>query len=216
MALAPQANPDFTSETILKRYRPLSRHNIGGYETTYGHMNDWMKVSRDGVPVTMSDNNWHNLKQSEQKNHDIQFKKAFSNLSSKIAYRHPNPGNPRQRQGRIGGSWRHIKEVLGHGGSRVVYVDGLISVYDSDNFNQALTSQVPLMPHIKNKVSPQTEEVGESVNYHNSCGDFDTWNRFEIPPVQAASPSYQDGDLARKMGLNVSPKYKGFYRYGAK
>jgi len=30
----------------------------------------------------------------------------------------------RLRQGRIGGSWRHIKEVLGHGGSRVVYVDG--------------------------------------------------------------------------------------------
>ena len=30
----------------------------------------------------------------------------------------------RLRQGRIGGSWRHIKEVLGHGGSRVCYVDG--------------------------------------------------------------------------------------------
>lgn len=35
------------------------------------------------------------------------------------------------------------------------------------------------------------------------------------PSVQGASPSYQDGDVARKMGLNVSPKYKGFYRYGA-
>ncbi|XP_061183094.1 uncharacterized protein LOC134238279 isoform X3 [Saccostrea cucullata] len=200
MALAPQPNPDFTSETILRRYRPLSRHNIGGYETTYGNMNDWMKVSRNGVPVTMSDNNWHNLKKSEQKEHDLQFKKAFSNLTNKIAYRYPNPGNPRQRQGRIGGSWRHIKEVLGHGGSRVVYVDGLISVYDSENFNQALTSQVPMMPHIKNKVSPETKPVGESVNY---------------PPVQPASPSYQGGDVARKMGLNVSPKYKGFYRYGA-
>ncbi|XP_061183095.1 uncharacterized protein LOC134238279 isoform X4 [Saccostrea cucullata] len=195
MALAPQPNPDFTSETILRRYRPLSRH-----KTTYGNMNDWMKVSRNGVPVTMSDNNWHNLKKSEQKEHDLQFKKAFSNLTNKIAYRYPNPGNPRQRQGRIGGSWRHIKEVLGHGGSRVVYVDGLISVYDSENFNQALTSQVPMMPHIKNKVSPETKPVGESVNY---------------PPVQPASPSYQGGDVARKMGLNVSPKYKGFYRYGA-
>ena len=38
---------------------------------------------------------------------------------------------------------------------------------------------------------------------------------FTDPPVQGASPSYQDGDVARKMGLNVSPKYKGFYRYGA-
>lgn len=38
---------------------------------------------------------------------------------------------------------------------------------------------------------------------------------FLDPSVQGASPSYQDGDVARKMGLNVSPKYKGFYRYGA-
>lgn len=41
---------------------------------------------------------------------------------------------------------------------------GLISVYDSENFNQALTSQVPMMPHIKNKVSPEATQVGESVN----------------------------------------------------
>ncbi|XP_055997272.1 uncharacterized protein LOC130047074 isoform X6 [Ostrea edulis] len=210
MALAPQANPDFTSETILKRYRPLSRHNIGGYETTYGHMNDWMKVSRDGVPVTMSDNNWHNLKQSEQKNHDIQFKKAFSNLSSKIAYRHPNPGNPRQRQGRIGGSWRHIKEVLGHGGSRVVYVD---DPYIPEGPGRRISFS-PTRAYFDPFIPLGTSAVESP--YHNSCGDFDTWNRFEIPPVQAASPSYQDGDLARKMGLNVSPKYKGFYRYGAK
>lgn len=41
---------------------------------------------------------------------------------------------------------------------------GLISVYDTENFNQALTSQVPLMPHIKNKVSPEAGQVGESVH----------------------------------------------------
>ena len=35
----------------------------------------------------------------------------------------------RERQGRIGGSWRHIKEVLGHGGSRVVFVDGKSEVF---------------------------------------------------------------------------------------
>lgn len=193
----PNSAQNFTPAYLWSDFDPPG---LRRERTTYGHMNDWMKVSRNGVPVTMSDNNWHNLKQSEQKEHDIQFKKAFNNLTSKIAYRYPNPGNPRQRQGRIGGSWRHIKEVLGHGGSRVVYVDGLISVYDSENFNQALTSQVPMMPHIKNKVSSEATQVGESVNY---------------PSVQGASPSYQDGDVARKMGLNVSPKYKGFYRYGA-
>ncbi|XP_062576394.1 uncharacterized protein LOC134238279 isoform X5 [Saccostrea cucullata] len=152
----PASAQSFTPAYLWSDFEPPG---VRRERTTYGNMNDWMKVSRNGVPVTMSDNNWHNLKKSEQKEHDLQFKKAFSNLTNKIAYRYPNPGNPRQRQGRIGGSWRHIKEVLGHGGSRVVYVDD--------------------------------------------------------PPVQPASPSYQGGDVARKMGLNVSPKYKGFYRYGA-
>ena len=41
---------------------------------------------------------------------------------------------------------------------------GLISVYDTENFNQALTSQVPMMPHIKNKMSPEAGQVGESVH----------------------------------------------------
>uniref|UniRef100_K1R3K9 Uncharacterized protein n=1 Tax=Magallana gigas TaxID=29159 RepID=K1R3K9_MAGGI len=228
----PNSAQNFTPAYLWSDFDPPG---LRRERTTYGHMNDWMKVSRNGVPVTMSDNNWHNLKQSEQKEHDIQFKKAFNNLTSKIAYRYPNPGNPRQRQGRIGGSWRHIKEVLGHGGSRVVYVDGLISVYDSENFNQALTSQVPMMPHIKNKVSPEATQVGESVNYPYSPEGpgrrlmfsptrayFDPFTPLgsscvepSYPSVQGASPSYQDGDVARKMGLNVSPKYKGFYRYGA-
>ena len=42
----------------------------------------------------------------------------------------------RLRQGRIGGSWRHIKEVLGHGGSRVVYVDGWYSIRTSNNVKE--------------------------------------------------------------------------------
>ena len=35
-----------------------------------------------------------------------------------------------------------------------------------------------------------------------------------VPPVAHNGPSYTDGDVARKMGINVSPQYKGFYRYG--
>ena len=34
--------------------------------------------------------------------------------------------------GRIGGSWRHIREVLGYTGSQVCFVDGLVSVYDKE------------------------------------------------------------------------------------
>nr|XP_022340246.1 uncharacterized protein LOC111134935 isoform X2 [Crassostrea virginica] len=187
----PASAQNFTPAYLWRDFEPPG---IRRERTTYGNMNDWMKVSRDGVPVTMSDNNWHNLKKNEQKEHDLQFKKAFNNLTSKIAYRYPNPGNPRQRQGRIGGSWRHIKEVLGHGGSRVVYVDD------------------PYSP----------EGPGRRLSFSPTRAYFDPFtplgsSSFEpsYPPVQGASPSYQDGDVARKMGLNVSPKYKGFYRYGA-
>jgi len=31
----------------------------------------------------------------------------------------------RLRHGRAGGSWRHVKEVLQAGGSRIVFVDGM-------------------------------------------------------------------------------------------
>lgn len=54
---------------FLIRNEIINFHHISSkpilciFRTTYGHMNDWMKVSRNGVPVTMSDNNWHNLKQ---------------------------------------------------------------------------------------------------------------------------------------------------------
>lgn len=30
----------------------------------------------------------------------------------------------RERHGNVGGSWRHIREVLGYGGSQLVFVDG--------------------------------------------------------------------------------------------
>jgi len=202
MAMSPQGNT-FTSQTILDRYRPSSRHKIGAYETTYGHMNDWMKMQRQsgpGLPVTMSDSNFQEILKSQSKEHDMQFQKSYNKLTSKIAYRYPNPGMPRQRQGRIGGSWRHIKEVLGHGGSRVVYVDGLISVYDTENFNQTLNAQVPMMPHVRSQVAPDIPAPEPA--------------KVQFPPVANQSSPYTDGDVARKMGLNVSPKYKGFYRYG--
>lgn len=48
---------------IINYHHISSKPIICIFRTTYGHMNDWMKVSRNGVPVTMSDNNWHNLKQ---------------------------------------------------------------------------------------------------------------------------------------------------------
>ncbi|XP_076439987.1 uncharacterized protein LOC143279744 [Babylonia areolata] len=44
-------------------------------------------------------------------------------------------GPPRLRHGRQGGSWRHVKEVLQAGGNRIVFVDGQISVKDTQDLD---------------------------------------------------------------------------------
>ena len=177
--------------------------------TTYGYMNDWthFRDVNSGVPQTIADTNYKNVQNDE---HDVLYNKTYADLTSKIAYRHPNPGVPRQRQGRIGGSWRHIKEVLGHGGSRVVYVDGLISVYDQENFNQHLNAQLPFRPHLKKTLyAPTRHDYTKQVI--NST--YNPWEDSEgkvgrLPPVAASDP-----DLQRKLNIQNSPKYKGFYHY---
>lgn len=181
-------------------------------KTTYGHMNEWHRMKQaGGVPVTLSDGNWNNPQQarvSSTIHNDLQFGKAYADLTSQVAYRYPNPGVPRVRQGRIGGSWRHIKEVLGHGGSRVVYVDGLISIYDQENFNQSLHAQSPSRPHIKkNMFGPGSNRIG--VKWPETPGEG-----VQLPNIaETVQYKHVDPDVARKLGLQTSDKYKGFYRY---
>ncbi|XP_076114776.1 uncharacterized protein LOC143082808 isoform X1 [Mytilus galloprovincialis] len=174
--------------------------------TTYGYMNSWtnLRDAPSGVPQTIGDTNYKNAQKDE---HDVLYNKTYADLTSKIAYRHPNPGVPRQRQGRIGGSWRHIKEVLGHGGSRVVYVDGLISVYDKENFNQHLNAQLPFRPHLKKTLYSPTRHDYTKQTYN-------PWEDCEgkvgkLPPVSAS----HDPDLERKLNIQSANKYKGFYHY---
>ena len=40
----------------------------------------------------------------------------------------------RLRHGRAGGSWRHVKEVLQAGGSRIVFVDGKLFNFDGSGY----------------------------------------------------------------------------------
>lgn len=55
------------------------------------------------------------------------FHKAFNQVSKQWpSASYPDFGPPRLRHGRAGGSWRHVKEVLQAGGSRIVFVDGVI------------------------------------------------------------------------------------------
>ncbi|XP_052064773.1 uncharacterized protein LOC127704680 isoform X1 [Mytilus californianus] len=201
MALSPEPGTGgFSSDAILDRYRPMSNT-----KTTYGYMNSWtnLRDAPSGVPQTIADTNYKNAQRDD---HDVLYNKTYADLTSKIAYRHPNPGVPRQRQGRIGGSWRHIKEVLGHGGSRVVYVDGLISVYDKENFNQHLNAQLPFRPHLKKTLYSPTRHDYTQTTYN-------PWEDCEgkvgkFPPVAASDP-----DLQRKLNIQSASKYKGFYHY---
>lgn len=183
--------------------------------TTYGKMNEWMNMPggrdmRSGIPLTLSDGHWHEAKQSgvlpgiHKKDGDElnqKFKRSYTDLTSKIAYRYPNPGLPRLRQGRIGGSWRHIKEVLGHGGSRVVYVDGLVGVYDEENFNQTLNTEGPYRPHLRRMLyspnrgflQPQQPNVGQ--------------------PAVEELPMMSVNEKARKLAIQSPNKHKGVYAY---
>lgn len=112
-------------------YRPYSRS-----KTTYGNMTSWAKpMPSDYNPGARK--NWSEQSSSFQKplrdpSRSDDYYQRYLELSSNVAYRHPHLATPRERQGRIGGSWRHIKEVLGYTGSQVCFVDGLVSLYDKE------------------------------------------------------------------------------------
>lgn len=60
------------------------------------------------------------------------FHKAFRAINKQWPNKNfPAFGPPRLRQGRAGGSWRHVKEVLQAGGHRIVFVDGQIRNQDT-------------------------------------------------------------------------------------
>jgi len=98
-------------------FRPISRS-----KTTYGSMNSWAK-SDNTVPQSARGESYQD---------------RYLQLSANVADRYPSTGRPRERMGRIGGSWRHIREVLGYTGTQVCFVDGLVSLYDTDNKSAGL------------------------------------------------------------------------------
>lgn len=58
----------------------------------------------------------------------------YEELIQKVAYRYPDYGPAKERYGSHGSCWRNVKEVMGHGGHRVYYVDGLVRLYDEAKF----------------------------------------------------------------------------------
>ncbi|KAL5007391.1 hypothetical protein ScPMuIL_016197 [Solemya velum] len=170
---------------------------------------------RSGVPVTVSDGYWQQVNRerfdpeyhaSMLENIDERFRRSYTDLTSKIAYRYPNPGLPRERQGRIGGSWRHIREVRGHGGSNVLFVDGLVSMYDQEEFNHELQSELPHRPHVQRQLF-SSQRHGGMVH--------DQRRTVELPPIHTDTNRVSfPMNSARSGRQPASPeKYKGFYRY---
>ncbi|XP_076471407.1 uncharacterized protein LOC143301187 [Babylonia areolata] len=138
------------------------------------------------------------------------YKRVYDDMTKKIAYRWPNPGTPRNREGRIGGTWRHIKEVLGHGGSRFVFVDGLVSVYDDQKFTEKLQAQLPYRPHIRPLYAPfKGESAASAAPVRSSLPAYPI-----LPQVPATSLG-RDPNVARKLELQkrFPTQRRGFYGF---
>ncbi|XP_012942291.1 uncharacterized protein LOC106012803 [Aplysia californica] len=176
--------------------------------TTYNSMNDWMRMQGQVVssraPVMYAGaegfKELPSVEVSEMTSdqaiddYDQKFQRSYSDLAHQIAYRYPNPGLPRIRQGAIGGTWRHIKEVLGHHGSRVCFVDGLVSVYDSDKFSDALQ---PPLPYRGKLVHPPYAPT--QTEYANGKKGI-------------VFPRLEDG-VDRKLRMNALPSHRGHYQF---
>lgn len=131
---------------------------------------------------------------SESADSESMFRRSYSDLAQQIAYRYPNPGMPKAREGAIGGTWRHVKEVLGHGGSRVCFIDGLVRIYDQEKFTEAL--QQP-QPPTQSMLAPSAHS---HLNYNMSL-------------TQAGRAPKLDEALERKLRTASSPRRKGHYLY---
>jgi len=185
-------------------FRPLSRTR-----TTYAAMNDWHAKLITGRKATANDGNWNAPKAPVSQSAPYiafaepgrtdQHYNRYHQLSRNIAFRYPDPGQPREREGRIGGSWRHIKEVLGHSGSRVVFVDGLVRLYDLDKSmlrskkTLPMTASLQLPSHYK-----EDRQLVKEEEHKQKC---QPWvDGPQLPPIN--QPHDLPGEPA---------KYKGFY-----
>lgn len=78
--------------------------------------------------------------------------RAFRTVSNQWpSTSYPVFGPPRLRHGRAGGSWRHVKEVLQAGGSRIVFVDGHVRWDDNVKIDEVPGGHL-LQPDARNVI----------------------------------------------------------------
>ncbi|XP_064625862.1 uncharacterized protein LOC135486723 isoform X2 [Lineus longissimus] len=113
-------------------YRPAIPRDTKS-RTSYSQMNSWMQMppmekkhivqfgGASNIPPPV------HLQYYKSGGYDDAHK-AFRQLENQnLANSYPHYGPPRLRNGHVGGSWRHMKEVLQAGGRRIVFVDGQIT-----------------------------------------------------------------------------------------
>jgi len=191
--------PENSFQTAI---RPLSRSR-----TSYAAMNEWQtRLGQAGQTMTSRAGTAGQQKQEQsapymafvEPGRNDEFYNRYHMLSRNIAFRYPDPGQPREREGRIGGSWRHIKEVLGHTGSRVVFVDGLVRLYDLDKSmlrkkSMPMQASLKLPAHYK-----EDRDLQKADEHQRKCQPWVEGP--QLPPIQ--KPHDLPGEPA---------KYKGYY-----
>ncbi|XP_074660791.1 uncharacterized protein LOC141913217 isoform X2 [Tubulanus polymorphus] len=201
----------------LEGYMPFSKS-----KTTYNGMNDWMGMQgRIGsVPVAMSDGNWRKvppLSAPYRPSTQEDYYRKYKELTQKKAYRYPNPGKPIVREGNIGGSWRHVKEVLGNKGYRVIYIDGVVRHYDHSKLNEELADRKTGV-----RGTPKYALSRQDLNNHRLDGEneFKPWLPPQLVQQQLQQhtrglPPIYDAQPPRRL---VSPqpdssdRHRGFYQ----
>ncbi|ELT90647.1 hypothetical protein CAPTEDRAFT_220997 [Capitella teleta] len=134
----------------------------------------------------------------------------YLSLSQNVAQRYPNPGPPRYREGAIGGNWRHIKEVLGHSGSRVIFVDGLVSLEDTAHrlaAHRVPTKLTPAHSPYYKQGRPESQLIENQARQQLDKDSFSPWK----DKIQNCDPFPAIQNAMKERFEEEQKKYKGFY-----
>ncbi|XP_025086643.1 uncharacterized protein LOC112559529 isoform X2 [Pomacea canaliculata] len=156
------------------------------------------KVQREAVQAPAGDNRYSRL---------------YDECMKHMPYRYPNPGMPRNREGSVGGSWRHVRDIANYNGSRLVYMDGINSVYDTVNFTQELQSKQEKQEHLRAFYQP-SEAMSPPATSFAAAPKMDNL----LKPTLPASSIMADPDIERKLLLQerFPTIRRGFYEYKPK
>lgn len=127
-AAFPTRNPAFSAGAAGRSYEP--GRSLDGFQDVTRSLDgappDPMIYNVTAQNASIDGNVPVHLRFNQTAGYD-DFHKSFQQISKQWPSKsYPNFGPPRLRHGRAGGSWRHVKEVLQAGGSRIVFVDGVM------------------------------------------------------------------------------------------